>query len=241
MSEWFQAWFDSEYYHKLYSHRDDIEADFFIKRLFEKIQVKRKSKVLDLACGKGRHSLSINKLGYFVTGIDLSESSIDEADRYSSEDLEFFIHDMRLLFRLNFYDVIVNLFTSFGYFDDIAENERVLGNVYHSLKEDGIFILDYLNPKYVKKNLVGEEVIRKQDIEFYIKRRIEDGVVIKNIKFEADGQDYHFQERVRLFKPSEFRKLFDKYDFKIVDVWGSYSLEPYHKGTSARQIYYLKK
>ena len=113
-TEWFESWFDSPYYHVLYKNRDFSEAELFIDKLIQLIEPTKASRVLDLACGKGRHSIYLNKKGFDVTGIDLSEKSIACAKTAENETLHFYMHDMRKLFRTNYFDVVLNLFTSFG-------------------------------------------------------------------------------------------------------------------------------
>src|SRR5688572_19479368 len=99
---WFKDWFNSPYYHQLYFQRDDAEAAAFIDKLIDHLQPSPRSMMLDVACGKGRHSIQLASKGYFVTGIDLSEDSIIEAKKFETDNLEFFVHDMRLPFRINY-------------------------------------------------------------------------------------------------------------------------------------------
>ena len=117
MAEWYKSWFDTEYYNLLYQHRDNSEARIFIENLVKQIPHMESSKVLDLACGEGRHSNVLHDLGFEVTGIDISPNRIKAATSLTSDKLDFFIHDMQDVFRINYFDIVVNLFTSFGYFD----------------------------------------------------------------------------------------------------------------------------
>jgi SAM-dependent methyltransferase len=239
MTEWFQSWFDSPYYHKLYAHRDQLEAEVFIKRLFPTIHLATNRKILDLACGNGRHSLVMNKMGHFVTGIDLSEQNIGLANRFASSDLEFFVHDMRQSFRYEFYDLVVNLFTSFGYFESTDENLKVLNNIAENLKPGGELIIDYLNPSYVKRKLKKEEIQTVNDLEFKIFRKIYADVVEKRIEIIDAGESYEFYERVRLFDHSDFLKFFEECNFELIDVWGNYDLTRFSRN-SPRQIMHAK-
>ena len=101
---WYKEWFNSPYYHKLYFERDEKEAEAFIRKLVEHLQPAACSRMLDIACGRGRHSRTLSSMGFEVTGIDLSVSSIEYAKKFENEKLEFFVHDMRLPFRANYYD-----------------------------------------------------------------------------------------------------------------------------------------
>ena len=121
----YKSWFDTPFYHILYKNRDYKEAEIFTRKLMDFIRLPLKSKILDLACGKGRHSINLNKMGYDVTGVDLSVKNIKNASKYESENLKFKIHDMRKPFGQKF-DLVVNLFTSFGYFDDFKDNLKTL-------------------------------------------------------------------------------------------------------------------
>jgi SAM-dependent methyltransferase len=121
MSEWFGTWFDSEYYHLLYKDRDYTEAEAFVAKLAAYLEPPKDALIHDLACGKGRHSIYLNKLGYHVEGSDYSANSIKHAKQHENDTLKFYVHDMRLPMPRK-YDYILNLFTSFGYFNTEAEH-----------------------------------------------------------------------------------------------------------------------
>src|SRR5690606_34846729 len=99
----------------LYQNRDEEEAAIFIEKLIAVTELKKGAKILDLACGKGRHSIQLNKLGFNVIGIDLSVNSIARAKKYENETLRFAVQDMREAIAGEKFDAIFNLFTSFGY------------------------------------------------------------------------------------------------------------------------------
>ena len=86
--DWFVSWFDTPYYHILYKHRDDTEAQLFMKNLIKTLEFSKKQLLLDLACGKGRHSIYLNALGYNVIGADLSKNSIAHAKQFENERLD---------------------------------------------------------------------------------------------------------------------------------------------------------
>mgnify|MGYP000453829180 CR=1 FL=1 len=139
---WFQSWFDTPYYHILYKQRNNTEAENFIRKLVTYLETDKNQSILDLACGKGRHSIFLNSLGYKVKGVDLSSQSILEATKYANDRLEFEIHDMRTPLDTK-YDLILNLFTSFGYFESDEENVKMLNSVEKTLKLNGTFVLDF--------------------------------------------------------------------------------------------------
>src|SRR6187402_2891720 len=183
---WFASWFDSPYYHILYKERNYREAQLFMDNLTHYLNLPEKAKVLDLACGKGRHSIYLNQLGYDVIGADLSENSIAEANKNANETLHFVVHDKREPYEDKF-DAIFNLFTSFGYFEKEEDNLKTLIAIKHSLSEYGFAVIDFMNTYTVLENLIPDEIKEVDDITFHIKRYLLDGFIIKEIDFEADG------------------------------------------------------
>ncbi|MBT7136090.1 MAG: class I SAM-dependent methyltransferase, partial [Polaribacter sp.] len=193
IQDWYTDWFNTPYYHILYKERNDKDAQLFMKSITSFLKLPKTTHILDLPCGKGRHSLFLNTLGYKVTGGDLAENSIKSAKEFESDTLKFNIHDMRYPFN-NTYDAIFNLFTSFGYFEDDKEDLLILKNFKQGLKKNGVFVFDFLNAEKVKLNLVPEETKTVDQITFHIKREIKDGFIFKNISFFADGKDQFYQE-----------------------------------------------
>lgn len=236
MSDWFGSWFDSKYYHILYKNRDLKEAETFIKNITSFIQLKPGAKVLDLACGKGRHSIFLNKLGYDVTGLDLSANSIEHATQFSNEKLNFGTHDMRQLIPHSPYDTIINAFTSFGYFNNPKDDILTLTNVKNALAENGVFIFDFMNVDAVIENLVSEESKTIEGVDFELKRYVENKSIFKEIKFSAEGKSHHFTERVDALTLQDFRLYFDQVGLKITHLFGDYQLNSFDSKTSKRLI-----
>ena len=238
---WFKSWFDSPYYHILYKNRDEEEAELFLDNLINYLKPKPHSRMLDLGCGKGRHSVYLNEKGFEVTGIDLSDQSIEYCTQFENESLSFFVHDMRRLFRVNDFDYIFNLFTSFGYFETDNENLHAIRNACLALNKDGIFVIDFLNAVLVEKNLVGEEIVIEKNIEFHIERKLEDGFFIKNISFTDKGKKFNFTEKVAALKASDFEKYLAPCGMKIIDSFGDYQLKPFNTADSPRLILISQK
>ena len=176
--KWYQSWFDTPYYHILYQQRNYDEAQRFIKNLVAYLKINENQNILDLACGKGRHSIFLNSLGYNVTGVDLSKQSILEASKSTNARLKFMIHDMRYPLE-NKYDIILNLFTSFGYFDSTQDNFDVLKTIKNSLNKDGIGVIDFMNSEYVIQHLVPSNTIEIEGIQFDIKRTLKKASLLK--------------------------------------------------------------
>ena len=186
-------WFDSDYYHILYKHRDYSEARNFIDKIVEYLDLKKGSKILDLACGIGRHSIYLEKIGFDVIGTDKSTNNIKKAKKNENDKLKFI--QMEMINDTNRkYDGIFNLFTSFGYVNH-DYNLETIKNIERQLKDDGKVIIDFMNTLFVKNNLVIEETKVIDDLSFKIKRKSDGKHIYKEIKFN-DQKDYFFQEKV---------------------------------------------
>ncbi len=241
--QWFESWFDSHFYHKLYFERDEQEAKNFIKNLIEYLQPAAQSFMLDVACGKGRHSKTLSSYGHTVTGIDISPQSIAFAKKYENDRLEFYQHDMRLTYRINYYQFAFNLFTSFGYFNTQRENDDAIRTIAQSIKPDGTFVIDYLNQQYVADRLIPSEIKEIEGTTFRIKRYKENGFFIKQIQIEDASLSVPLihQEKVAAFTFTNFEQMFKKQGLVINAVFGNYQLQPFDINSSPRLIIVAQK
>lgn len=237
--EWFVSWFDTNYYHILYKHRDDTEAHEFMQNLVSLLQFNCDDLLLDLACGKGRHSIYLNSLGYNVVGADLSQNSIQLAKKFENDRLHFVEHDMRNAFK-NKYNAILNLFTSFGFFEDDKEDIAILQNIKNGLLPNGIAVIDFMNTEKVTANLVANEVQNIDGIAFHISRYIEKGFIVKEIRFEADGEQHIFFEKVKSLNLEKINSYMNSVGFKIKHIFGNYQLADFDPKTSDRLILVLE-
>ena len=195
----------------------------------------------DLACGKGRHSIFLNKKGIKVTGVDLSEQSILEAQKSENNRLSFFTHDMRIPAWKNHFDFVLNLFTSFGYFENEQDNYKTIANISDALKPNGILVLDFMNATKVVNNLVPKESKTIDGITFNLKRTVIKGFITKTIQFEDAGKQFEYQEKVQALKLADFEKYFKAANLKIVDIFGNYNLDDFDEQNSDRLILIAKK
>jgi SAM-dependent methyltransferase len=238
--EWFSYWFDTPYYHILYKDRDDTDARIFMQNITSFLKLPNQTHILDLACGKGRHAVFLNSLGYTVTGVDLSENSILSASSKANDRLNFKVHDMRDSFSEK-YDAIFNLFTSFGYFEDDAIDIKIVQNIKEGLHTNGIAVIDFLNVVTAKANLIPYEIKTIDQIDFHIHKKIENGFIIKEISFEDKGKKHSYFERVKYLDIHKFTTYFEKSELKIKHVFGDYDLSSYNENTSKRLIFVVSK
>lgn len=239
--EWFAEWFDSKYYHILYKNRNYQEAEAFLSQLINFLNPQLSDKIIDLACGKGRHSIYLNKLGYDVTGVDLSSNSIKDASVFANEKLKFEIADLRNLPFENEFDIGLNLFTSFGYFDSDVVNMNVFSQFNKILKPNGIILIDFLNASKIHTQTNCLEAKEIEGINFQIHKKIENKRVIKTIEFTDNGKKNFYSESVQLLELSDFEKLVDQSSFKMLHVFGNYNLDPFNKENSDRLIIVAQK
>ncbi|MFN0215358.1 MAG: class I SAM-dependent methyltransferase [Saprospiraceae bacterium] len=239
--EWFAEWFDSPYYHQLYKSRDDNEAKSVLDNLLIALNLSAGSRVLDLACGKGRHSRYLSEKGFDVTGLDISPASIQFARQFEHERLAFYQHDMRKPFRVNYFDAVMNMFTSFGYFKKDADHLLALKNVATNLRPGGLFLLDFLNANFVRQNLLRSEEKTVDNITFQIKRWVRNGYVFKSVEFQTGGRLFHFQEQVRLFGLADFQSLLASAGMRLDQTYGSYDLSSFDEKNSKRLIFIAQK
>ena len=239
--EWFESWFDTVYYHKLYKNRDNKEANFFILNLINYLKPKKNAKILDLACGKGRHSIILNKLGYNVLGVDLSPSNIKYANQHQNKNLSFAIHDMRKTIKNESFNLIFNLFTSFGYFEKKEENKNVLISTNKMLENNGIIIIDFMNSKKTITNLIEKEVKIIDGIKYQISREYDENYIHKHIKINEKGKIKIYKERVQSLNQEDFKELLNECNFEIIDTFGDFKLSNFNEETSDRLIIIAKK
>jgi cyclopropane fatty-acyl-phospholipid synthase-like methyltransferase len=238
--KWYEEWFDTKYYQLLYEHRSFGEAEQFIKKLVQKLKLKSETRILDMACGNGRHALALAKYGFRVTGIDLSSSNIQWAKQFESEKLKFLQSDMRVPLNEKF-DLILNLFSSFGYFFSDEENEKVIQSVSFMLADDGNFLLDYLNVYQVFVGSSDWMTVEKDNVVFKIQKIVNKNEIIKNIVVEDSGNQYKYHEYLKKYDLSFFEKIFQKFRLKIECIWGDYELNEFDIHSSPRLIMVAKK
>ena len=237
---WFENWFNSKYYHILYKNRDHKEAVFFLDNIIKNININN-GRILDVACGKGRHAKYLNHLGFNVTGIDLSKNSIEFANKDSNENLKYFVHDMRSVFKKNHFDLVTNLFTSFGYFENQEDEQTTINAMSNNLKEGGLLLIDFMNVKKVISSLVTSESKEIDGIKFLIERKYDENHIIKKIIIKDKDSDLNFQEKVRTLTLYDFDVMLKKANMKIVDLFGDYSLNEFNAIDSDRLIIISRK
>ena len=187
-SLWFEEWFNHPLYLEVYSHRDNDEAARCIQTILSITGLELKEpaslSILDIACGAGRHALELARLGYTVTGNDLSPFLLEEARKKALKNklqLKLTCCDMRHIPASGQFDLVVQLFTSFGYFDLKQDDQLVLNRAYGALKPGGWYVLDLLNPVPLARNLVSHSRRTAGDLALLEERAFENDRITKSI------------------------------------------------------------
>ncbi len=244
MKAWFEDWFNTEEYLNVYKHRNEEDAKELVELILENIDIPRNSKVLDLACGPGRHSILFAQKGYKVSAVDLSKNllkvAFDSAVK-SSVNVNFIEADLRNLCIKPKFELVVNLFTSFGYFQDDKENYKLFGRAFYFLNDNGYFILDYFNKNFIEKNIIprSEDYIGHHKI--IQERKIEGNRVIKKITILNNNTERHFMESVRMYSKDELMNEIEKRGFKVQKIFGGIRGRTFDLETSPRIIIIARK
>jgi len=241
---WYKEWFDSHYYHLLYQNRDDDEALQFLQTLIRYLALAPGSTMVDIACGKGRHSKALADMGFDVTGIDLSFPSIEEAKREEDEHLHFYQHDMRLPFWINYFQYAFNFFTSFGYFKTRREHDNAIRTIAQSLATGGIFVIDYLNVHYLEDVLDRSSTTTIEDVTFHISKWQDQDHFFKQIQVtDANNRSlkHLYTERVAKFTLGDFTEMLTYQGMQVKEVFGDYHLGRYNVKSSPRMIIVAEK
>lgn len=237
---WFEHWFDSPLHEQLYAKRDADDADRLAGLISAHFPAREYPKLLDLACGRGRHSINFARRGYQVTGVDLAPTAIERAKGKAVQagvEIDFIVGDMRQPLDMTF-DVVVNLFTSFGYFSDEAENELPIAAMSQMVRQGGQVWIDFLNPGHVVANLVPTNSGTIPGWSYNIRRWIESGAVRKEIQLieVTTGDEQVFTEYVKLLELDWFKDISMRHGLQLHSVFGDYEGSSYDAIATPRLI-----
>ncbi len=248
-SPWYEDWFNDENYLKLYADRDEIEAEALIDIIQRATQYhpqpqdKKNApdpiKVLDVACGPGRHAIAMAKRHFEVTAVDLSTKLLHHAHARAQKEkvnIRFLQLDMKGLDFDDEFDLAVQLFTSFGYFATDEEDIQVLQGVHRSLRDTGLYVLDLINPQVLAQTLVGRSLRKVDGMKVIEERRIEGGRVIKDITLQKGRTKTEYQESVRLYRPETIERMLREAGFLPTHWFGDYAGLPFDQEKSRRMI-----
>lgn len=241
MTAWFKESFGEDYL-LVYKHRSQEEADRQVSFILPLLDLKAEDHILDLCCGTGRHSVALAKNGYRVTGLDLSETLLAYARKHNDGlPVTYIQGDMRELpFPDGFFNVVLNLFTSFGYFIDNSENEKVLREISRVLQPGGRYFIDFLNRDYVRKHI--NPLTERQENGVTIREeRMLDGDYVKKKIIITEGSDQRvYHERVKMYTRNEMQEMIERSGLVVEQIFGDYDSSNYTVD-SPRMIFFGQK
>jgi SAM-dependent methyltransferase len=226
MGEWFEEEsFWSEMYPYLFPEERFQLAEEQIEKVLALVDYQG-GDVLDLCCGPGRHSLALVKRGIRVTAVDRSEFLLSKAKAEAARlnlELDFVLNDMRQFVRSDSYSLILNMFTSFGYFDNRDDDLTVLRNAYQSLKPGGAMLIDILGKEVLSRKYQPTSSTQGADGTLLIERHeiFEDWTRCRNEWILVKGttaKSFHFQ--TRLYSGQEMKDIMARAGFEQVTVFG---------------------
>jgi SAM-dependent methyltransferase len=225
-TDWYQKWFDEDYL-ALYVHRDDTEARRFVNAIWESLELGPGAPVADVPCGAGRHCLAFADHGARVVGVDLSLVMLGRAGETFLEHknpAQLVRGDLRNLPLASGFEVVANVFSSIGYFDDEADNRRSFAELARLLAPEGILIVDVINPAFLRANFVPESwrETPRGDIMEWRELDAERGRVTKRVQIRHGSAVRMIHESVRLYDQSELLELAGSENLTPMDFWGDY-------------------
>jgi SAM-dependent methyltransferase len=244
MSDWFKTWFESDEYLQLYRHRNFKDAQLLSNLILAHISSTGKKRALDLACGNARHALFLADAGFHTVGIDLSNKLLSKASENiaaSRNNIHLVRADIRMLPFKKSFDIITNLFTSFGYFQQDDENFLIFDNAGKLLSRNGLFIFDYFNTTYLKEHLVPLSLQDTDTGSVTQKRSITKGRVEKIIEIRSNGKVREFRESVKLYTADELIANLKEAGLSPWKIFGDYNGAPFDEHNSNRFVALCKK
>ena len=246
---WFESWFNHPLYLEVYSHRDQDEAARCIRTILSISRLDQKDPasldILDIACGAGRHALELARHGYCVTGNDLSPFLLEEARKEAVNcklQLELTCCDMRHIPDSARFDLIVQLFTSFGYFEAKEDDRGVLRKVWSALKNGGWYVLDLINPDHLARTLVSETRRTSGNLTILEQRTFNEDKITKTITITPQvGEKLSFRESVRLYSKEEIYTMLHQEGFSVSSIAGNYQGDPFSENDSPRMLIFCRK
>jgi 2-polyprenyl-3-methyl-5-hydroxy-6-metoxy-1,4-benzoquinol methylase len=246
--EWFEDWFNNPLYLKVYSHRDDAEANLCVETILGVTGVDKaagQTSVLDIACGAGRHAFAFARKGLRVSANDLSGFLLETAEKEARTEgfsIAFSGCDMRTIRLDRRFDLVVQLFSSFGYFETEQEDREVIRNVSMLLGPQGWYVLDLINPAWLRRHFIPRSEKTTGGLSIIEERTMSVDKVVKKITIRETGRpEISFIESMKLFVPESIRVLLESEGFEVVRVCGDYRGSEFEKEASPRILLFCRK
>lgn len=223
---WYKEWFNDDKHQLVYSHRDDADAQHLVDLIASTLDVPPGGRVLDVGCGRGRHARMFARRGYEVTGLDLADKALDVARQCAADeglDITFLHGDMREPVADGAFDLVVNLFTAFGYFHERAEHVRALGAMVTAVRPGGYVVQDFMNAENVRRSFVPMDEKTVDGVHIRQERRIVGDRIEKTITLTQNGDAHVVTESVALLGRTAFASFYDEVGLDLQHTFGDYN------------------
>jgi SAM-dependent methyltransferase len=241
---WYEDWFNSPYYHKLYSRQDDPKtAENFVRELIRRLKPSPTSRIIDLGCGTGAITSYISSLGFDTTGIDYSSLNVTEAKDLENEHLHFFLHDLRLPFWINYFDIALNLSNRFGYYHTRREHESAIRTIAKGLKPGGLLVIDFINVHHWEDNPPPNETIQVGSTNYSTLRWEDENYFYRKFTI-TDGSlndPIIYTEKLTKFTLGDFTDMLSFQGMQVQQVYGNYDFSEYDIRKTPRMIIFATK
>ena len=241
MSDWWKTFFKPSVY-PLADLVNEKETEKEIRELLRRRPIPNGAKILDVACGVGRHSLSLARRGYQVTGVDYSSSYLSEAKRRAAAkniNARFLRRDMRKLGFENQFDVVLNLWTSFGYFKNQGDDLLTLKAMFKALKPGGKIVIDIADGNWISRHFKAKEWSETKqgwELESHQLRNGSDPAAFSKWVFiKKNGTASRGESFVRCYDRTRLEKIIKRAGFESISMMKGF-FEKRADGTDSRRI-----
>jgi SAM-dependent methyltransferase len=216
----------------LFNQQRQSGAKVEVEKVVNLLKIQQNDRILDLCCGTGRHSLELARRGFSVIGVDRTASYIEKAkQKAENENLqaEFVVSDMREYCQPNNFNIVINLFGSFGYFEDLADDQRVVDNVYASLYSGGKFLIETTGKEILAREFQERDWWEEDDTLVLAERKLYQSwsrIQTRWIVIKGDQRVEHTVS-VRSYSASELSGLLSSCGFVNVQVYGDLEARNY--------------
>ena len=235
ISGWYRG--DKKFFNKKYlqewnefiSKERTIQEVDFIKNT---LKLKKGARILDLACGHGRHAIELASRGYKIIGQDINELFLDimlKKAKNVGVKVQKVMSDMREIPFEDEFDAVINMFISFGYLENDREDQKVINNISKSLKKDGLFFMDFLNKEQIMKNYQSKDWFEAEDGTKVLLEREYNYITGKNYESRtriSKGKIEKAYSEIRLYSVNELVEMFHEAGLFLTDLYGSYKGDP---------------
>lgn len=242
-NDWFVDWFNSPFYKKLYNAVEAPVQEALLQKIISRLALKPRDRVLELGCREGENSAFLAAAGMDVTGVDPAPAVIEAAISRQTQNLHFFVHDMRLPFWGNYFDAAINLFTRFGFYRTRREHEAAVRTVSRSLRSGGKWLIDYVNVHHAEEHFIPQADRTIEGTTYHTRNWHDESHFYTSIKISDPSlkEPLEVIEKKAKLSLGDFTDMLSFHDMQVMEVFGDYEFGSYDVKHSPRMIILAEK